>query len=260
MLALNRIIGVSLRNLYSLRRNLDRMTDMFYWPVLDLVLWGVASSYLTKNSDSNLIVVIILGLVFWSVFWRGQYEVPLSLLEDIWSQNLINMFSSPLKFNEWIVAALLISFLKAIIQFVFASLIAYLLYAVWFYDLGFYILPYFLLLIMSGWWLSFFVAGIILNFGKKLQNLAWSVGWAFAPLSCIYYPITSLPNWLQPIAKLVPMTYVFEGMRKVVLEGKFEFNFVIYAFSLNLLYLILGALYLKRAFRKVQERGMAKMY
>lgn len=262
MMSLHRIYGVSLRNLYSLRRNLDRMTDLFYWPVLDLVLWGVASRYLTGSGggDNGLVTSVILGLVFWGVFWRGQYEVPLSLLEDIWSQNLINMFSSPLKFSEWVLSALGISFVKAVIQFLFAAVVALLLYKIWFFSLGIYILPFFFMLIMSGWWLSFFVAGIILTYGKKLQNLAWSVGWGFAPLSCIYYPLSLLPNWIQPIAKCIPMTYVFEGMRKVIFENKLDPTDIFYAFLLNLVFLAVSILYLKHSFKKVLDRGMAKLY
>ncbi|HYF05871.1 MAG TPA: ABC transporter permease, partial [Patescibacteria group bacterium] len=100
-LNLRRVWGVVLRSSYVLKHNLDRLTDMLYWPVLDLMLWGVTSKYFTEASGTGDIVLLVLsGLVFWGVFWRGQYEVPLNLLEDIWGQNLINMFASPLKFSE----------------------------------------------------------------------------------------------------------------------------------------------------------------
>ncbi len=33
------------------------------------------------------------------------------------------------------------------------------------------------------------------------------------PLTCVYYPVSILPGWLQAIAWILPPTYVFEGMR-----------------------------------------------
>lgn len=38
-------------------------------------------------------------------------------------------------------------------------------------------------------------------------------------ISGVYYPISTLPNWLQPIARLSPATYVIEGMRACLLDG-----------------------------------------
>ncbi|MDY7041219.1 MAG: ABC transporter permease [Chloroflexota bacterium] len=38
-------------------------------------------------------------------------------------------------------------------------------------------------------------------------------------VSGVYYPISVLPEWMQPIARLSPATYVLEGMRDGVLSG-----------------------------------------
>lgn len=38
-------------------------------------------------------------------------------------------------------------------------------------------------------------------------------------ISGVYYPIDVLPEWLQPVARLSPATYVLEGMRASLLEG-----------------------------------------
>ncbi|MBU0595657.1 ABC transporter permease [Candidatus Bipolaricaulota bacterium] len=38
-------------------------------------------------------------------------------------------------------------------------------------------------------------------------------------ISGVYYPIETLPAWLQPIAKASPATYVIRGMRTCLLDG-----------------------------------------
>ena len=42
----HRIQAVMLRHFYEARRNPDRITDMVYWPVLDIIVWGFFTIYL----------------------------------------------------------------------------------------------------------------------------------------------------------------------------------------------------------------------
>ena len=57
----------------------------------------------------------------------------------------------------------------------------------------------------------------------------------------VYYPITTLPAWLQPIAWTLPPTSVFEGMRALLLDHVFRADLMLWAFALNLLWLAAGA-------------------
>lgn len=38
-------------------------------------------------------------------------------------------------------------------------------------------------------------------------------------ISGVYYPVSVLPGWMQPVASISPATYVLEGMRRSLLEG-----------------------------------------
>jgi ABC-2 type transport system permease protein len=64
--------------------------------------------------------------------------------------------------------------------------------------------------------------------------------YVFLPLCCVYYPVTTLPAWLQPVALAVPPTYVFEGLRAIVLNGTFEAGLMLKALALNAIYFALG--------------------
>jgi ABC-2 type transport system permease protein len=56
------------------------------------------------------------------------------------------------------------------------------------------------------------------------------------PLTCVYYPVSVLPPWLQWVAWLLPPTYVFEGMRALVIDHAFRGDLMVEAFALNIIY------------------------
>src|SRR3982750_2005036 len=100
---LHRIFGIILRYLFLFRRSFDRLSDAFYWPTIDLLVWGITSAYLQSFAPktSPVILIIVSGILLWLITWRAQYEISVGLLEDMWNKNLINIFVSPLKFSEW---------------------------------------------------------------------------------------------------------------------------------------------------------------
>jgi ABC-2 type transport system permease protein len=53
------------------------------------------------------------------------------------------------------------------------------------------------------------------------------------PLACIYYPVTVLPHWLQYAAWALPPTYVFEGMRALLMEHVFRSDLMAEALVIN---------------------------
>ena len=257
---LHRIWGVILRYNYLFKHSLDRQVDAFYWPTVDLVLWGITSTYIaSQGPNPNLAVLMVVsGIVLWIVLWRGQYEFTVNILEDVWNKNLINMFVSPLKLSEWITAFSLLGLVKAIVSTGFASLVAFLLYKIHIFEHGLLLLPLLFLLLMTGWWVGLFVGGMIMRFGTKVQNFAWSMVFIISPFSAVYYPLSALPNWAQKVAVIVPSSYVFEGARQVFTQGILDWRKVIIALSLNCLYIALALAFFKSSFKKVLNRGLVK--
>lgn len=259
---INRIYAVILRYLFHFRHSLDRIFDAFYWPTLDLLIWGLTSAYFTRYAPntSMIIIIIVTGILFWLIVWRAQYEITVNVLEELWNKNLINLFVSPLKFSEWIIASIIVGLIKAAFSFSFAMIVAFLLYKVEIFLYGFYFIPFLILLIMFGWTIGFFVAGLILRFGTKVQIFAWSMVWLFAPFSAIYYPVSTLPFWAQKVSLIFPASYVFEGAREVLSKGTLDLNKIYIAFILNIIYLILSIIFLKKSFAKVLQKGLVKLY
>lgn len=258
----HRVYGVLLRYTYNFRRSYDSLTDAFYWPLLDLLLWGITSSYLQKTagSDVNIILVFISGIVFWIIFWRAQYEITIGFMYELWNKNLVNLFVSPLRFSEWVSAWIIMGVAKGTVSFLFGIALAFLLYQTNIFVYGFYMLPFIVMLAMSGWWVGFLITGILMRYGVKIQTIAWSVPWIFAPFSALYYPVSILPSWAQTIAHFIPMSYAFEGMRQVMNTGILNWQLVIIGTILNIIYIILALIFMKTGFNKIIKVGVTKIY
>ncbi len=258
---LNRILALTVRHLYNFAHNLDRLFDGFYWPAIDLIIWGLTFRYV-EQSDSHMSQIILLmlsGLIFWQVIWRGQYEITVNWLEEIWNRNLVNLFSSPLTINEWMMGLVLLSVFKMIVTVGFSMLLAWMLYSVNIFSFGWYLIPFLVLLIMMGWWVGFFVTGFLSYFGVNIQIFAWAGVFIIFPFSAIYYPVSSLPVWAQYISNALPSSYIFEGMREIILTGNLGQDKLFISFGLNVLYLILSILFFKFMFKKTKEKGLARL-
>ena len=76
-----------------------------------------------------------------------------------------------------------------------------------------------------------------------------------APLGCVYYPLSILPDWLQIIAKALPLVYIFEEVRSILLDNVVNYSNIISALMLNLIYFTLAVAIFYLAFSGAREKG-----
>src|SRR6185437_15551702 len=150
---LHRITALIVRHLYLYRRSLPRIMEIFYWPFLDLVIWGFITLYLARyQSQVPGFVTFFLGaLILWDMLFRSQQGVTISFLEEIWARNLMNLFASPLKPNEFLAATMVMSALKVIAVSVVMVVCAGLFYSYNIFVIGMWLIPFVLNLVMTGW-------------------------------------------------------------------------------------------------------------
>ncbi|MBI2355766.1 MAG: ABC transporter permease [Candidatus Doudnabacteria bacterium] len=257
----SRVYAIILRYSYLLFRNPDRAADTFYWPTIDLFVWGLTGLYVEGLAGNLLIInIIISGIIFYHIIFRTQGEVSVNLLEEYWSHNLVNIFVSPLRLSEWLIAVVVNGIIKGLLGFVFTGLVALFLYKIAVFSYGFYLIPFIFSLMLTGWFMGFFIAGIVFRYGTKIQFMAWTFTSLFAPFSAIYYPVTFLPVWAQKVAAILPTSYVFEGLREVIHTGHFDPNKFWISLLLNLFYLSLSIVYIRSSFRKALDRGLINTY
>ena len=230
---------------------------MFFWPSINLIFWGLAGVHFEAAGAQQAVIMVVSGLVFWTMLIRGQNDIGISVLAEMWDQNLINIFVSPLKLFEWALAMMILGIMKGIVGFLFAAFIAYVFYQVGIFLYGFAILPFLAMLLMTGWWIGFIVGGLILRFGKRIQTLAWTFVFLIAPFIGIIYPISALPPWGQTIASLLPPTYIFEGMREIIISGTLDYSNLTISFILNIIYIIPAYAFFHWNFKNLLSRGLA---
>jgi ABC-2 type transport system permease protein len=61
---------------------------------------------------------------------------------------------------------------------------------------------------------------------------------ALMPLACVYYPVNVLPDWLQYLSWSLPPTYVFEGMRALLIDNVFRTDLMLTALAINAVLLL----------------------
>lgn len=255
-----RIWGVFLRYFFIARKGLHQLSDLFYWPFVDILLWGLTSVWIrTYHTADDLPLILLTGLIFWQIAWRGSIDVAVSLLQEFWQRNLVNLFSTPLKLSEWIAGILLLSTAKLLVTISFGALMVYVLYTLNIFTVGWMFIPFAVLLVIFGWTLSFLSSSAIIYWGHRVEMFAWMTAFVFAPFSAVFYPVSILPAWAQTVAWGLPTTYLFEGMRAILAGNTFPVQDLVISALLNLVYLAGALAVFKWAFEKSRRKGLARL-
>lgn len=257
-LMLRRIWGLVYRHLALYRCSWPRLLELMYWPVLQMVVWGFVTAYLAglQNSVASVAAGVLLGgVLLWEVAIRSQMGFAISFLEEVWSRNLGHVFVSPLRPLELVAGLVTLSALRMLVGVIPAVGLAFLLYGFGLWTLGPVLVLFFAALMIMGWAVALGVTALILRHGAGAEPLAWSVLFGLTPFAAVFYPVAILPDWLEPVALLIPAAHVFEGMRAMLLEGRLAWGHLGAAFALNLVWLAaMGWLFL-RQFQRARERG-----
>jgi ABC-2 type transport system permease protein len=253
---IKRIRTVVLRYVLLHVRAPARLLDLFFWPVMELFLWGFFTVYLRQNDldpTGKLLSVLINALIFWDILFRSQQAVSLSFMEELWTRNVMNMLISPLKSWEWVLGSCLYGVVKTSVIVVTLFLLAVPLYR---FHPGLSPAAFALFtgnLLLMGWAMGLFTTGLLLRWGHSAEALIWGIPFLVQPFSAIFYPLSVYPGWLRPFCLALPSTHVMEGMRRAVETGVFPAASMGAAFGLNLLALAGGTLF----YARMLERGRA---
>jgi ABC-2 type transport system permease protein len=243
-------------------RNSFRLLDVFFWPVMDLLIWGFVTTYMLKVSHAipTLITFMIAASIFWNVLYRAQQVVSVSFLDDVWSRNLLNIFVAPVRPVEYVAAAYIIGLAQALVIIFLLGSLASLFYSFSIFKMGTTCALLFVNLLLMGWSLGLTISGCILRWGPPAEALAWAVPFLIQPVSAVFYPVSVLPVWMQKIALCVPATHVFEGMRQVIETGHVDAWHIWCALGLNVVYGVLAALLYNYFFQQARHRGFLAKY
>src|SRR5579871_4546990 len=254
-LSAHRVGAMVRRYWYLLRSSWPRILDLIYWPTVQMLMWGFLQLYIGANSGffARAGGTFIGAVLLWDILFRGQLGFSVSFLEEMWSRNLANLMMSPLKPAEFVIALMAMSIVRLLIGMVPVSLLAISFFGFNLYALGLALVAFFVNLILTSWAVGIFVSGVVLRNGLGAENLAWTIMFLLMPLTCVYYPVAVLPPWLQTVAWSLPPTYVFEGMRALLIDHVFRADLMVQALLMNVVLFgggVLGFLLLLKSARR----------
>ena len=239
-----RIGAMVLRYWYLLRSSWARLIDLVYWPAVQLLTWGFLQNYVDQNAGFFVKAggVFIGAVLLWDILFRGQIGFSLSFLEEMWARNMGNLMMSPLRPVEFLAALMVMSIIRLLIGVIPVTLMAIAFFDFNLYAMGFGLAAFFINLMLTSWSVGIVVSGLVLRNGLGAESFAWGLMFALMPLASVYYPVSVLPGWLQPVAWMLPPTYVFEGMRALLMQHTFRGDLMAAAFALNLVYFAAASL------------------
>jgi ABC-2 type transport system permease protein len=253
----SRIYGLFLRHFFLIKSSFPRILDLIYWPSIQIILWGFISKFFQTYSDyyNNTVGVILTCAILYDFLFRSSISFNMLFLEEIWSRNFTNLFIAPMKISEIITSLVFTALVRTLIGLVPAILLTSPLFGISILDLGIPLLFLFLSLYIFGITLGLFVSAGLLRFGPSFENIAWSSLFLLAPLGCIYYPIEILPDFFQNLAKGLPLVYIFEETRHILIDHTVDYKNILHAFYLNAIYLLLGILLFYYSFSQARKKG-----
>ena len=254
---IRRILSLMLRHFYLIKASLPRIVDLIYWPTVQIILWGFVSKFFTMHSSyfNNTAGIILSAAILYDFLFRSSISYNMLFLEEIWSRNLINLFVSPIKISEIVIALTCTALLRTMIGLVPAVLIAIPLFGISLLELGYPLILLLLSLYIFGITLGLLVTAGLVRFGPSFENIAWASLFFIAPIGCIYYPVEILPNWLQPIALALPLAHIFEETRSILITNTVHYSNIYHALMLNMIYLFLAICTFYYSFKTAKIKG-----
>ena len=253
----SRVYSIFLRQFFLMRSNPVRLINIFMWTVFDIIQWGLITKYLGGFGGAvfSAVTVILGSIVLWGFMSRIQQGIMSSFLEDIWAQNFINFFASPLMVKEYLSGLILTSVVTSLMGLVATFALAILVFGYNILVLGLYVLPFLFVLFIFGVAMGLFITGLIFRLGPSAEWFGWPIPMIMSIFVGVFYPISVLPASLQLVSKILPPTYVFQSIRMIIAGNYHVWGNLLIAFVLAVIYLFVMYLIFLRVYRRNLKTG-----
>jgi ABC-2 type transport system permease protein len=256
------ILAIVLRQFYLLRSGPTRVLSLVIWVAIDIILWGFMTKYLNSVTAAGFdFVPVLLGAVLmWDFFTRVMFGVTMAFFEDVWSRNFLNVFGSPISINEYLAGLVSSSIITSLFGLLVMLALATALFGLSFLSYGGLLVPFLMVLFLFGIALGIIGCSIVLRFGPSAEWFVWPIPAILSPLAGVFYPISTMPTWIQWLAHLLPPVYVFEGMRAIVTGGSISMGSLATGAVLAVLYVLSASLVFTRIYRNAVRSGLIARY
>jgi len=256
---IRRIFGVLLRQTKAIL-NFFELFNHIYWVFFSVITYGfLAKSAVGTRGDINAKMVLT-NLAIWYIVPRGATFVALPLLKDLSDMSLVGLMSTPITIIEWIIAQLIIGTIGAVFSFFSAVIGIKLIFGFNILPpLGWTIIPSIISMLISGWVLGILTLIILLIYGKKTAPNIYALGWLFAPISNVFYPIEIMPLCLQKVTNFIPMFHIFDAIKKINQPDFSIFSPFIKSMGLNIVYFVLSIIIFFLLIKRRKTTGLTNL-
>ncbi|MFP5321336.1 MAG: ABC transporter permease [Acidimicrobiia bacterium] len=249
----HRVRAVVRRHVLVQVRNPGHWFLLLVLPVVDALLFS--SIGVAFGETDRAVEILVVGILLFHVIWQLTLAGSLGFLEEVWSRNVLNLWTTPLTENEYGLALLVTGFVRALVSMGLVAAVAAGLYAVDPTGAGWVLAVGAAALMVFGWAVALLVVGLVLQFGETAEVFSWGTLVLLMPLSGIFYPPEALPGVLQPVAQVVPLTRIFEATRQSLVDGSVQWVDLGLGAAGSLVCVGLAAWFVRRQLRRFREQG-----
>lgn len=258
----NRTAAVVLRQLYLIRGSFSRVLSLFVWIAVDVVLWGFITKYLNTvvSSGFNFVPALLGAVVLWDFFMRVMHGVTMAFFEDVWSRNFLNIFATPLSISEYVGGLVLWSIGMSLAALITMLVLATTVFGLSFFAYGLMLFPFLFVLFLFGIALGIFASAVVLRLGPASEWFIWPIPALISPFVGVFYPLSTLPRWMQYLSHWLPPSTVFEGMRTIISGGAVSVTALVWGGCLAAMYILLACWFFTRIHRHALRTGLIARY
>lgn len=259
---MTRMNAVILRQSFLMKGSLSRVLPMFVWVGIDIVLWGFITRYLGTlvPSGFNVVTVFLGAILLWDLFSRVMHALDMAFLEDVWSRNFLNIFATPMTTGEYLCGLVMVAVLTSLVSLAFMLGIGTLAFGLTYAGGGLAIAGFVAILFLFGIALGITGVAIVLRWGPASEWFIWPLPALLSPFAGVFYPIATLPGWMQVIAHAMPPSYVFEGLRALANGDALPKHAMLWGFLLAFAYIAAACLLFRRVFNMALRTGLIARY
>lgn len=255
-----RISALILRQWYLFKDNPTRVFQIFAWILLEIVTWGFVSKYVSGLTEINFAIIFLGCILLWEFLVRVMLGITTAFFEDVWSRNFLNVFASPLSVSEYLSGLVLTSIATSIVGLLGMLILAGFGFGFNIFVYGLALVPSFLVLFLFGIALGIFGVAIVIRFGPSAEWFIWPIPATISPFAGVFYPVSTLPEWMQYISNALPPSYVFENIRAIAAGQAADRGGFLVAIGLCLLFLLLAYRFFLRVYRRALRTGLLARY
>lgn len=252
---IHRVWAIILRHIFLTSHQLERFFDVIISPVLVLVLWGFLAKYVQNIESATLASFLLGGMILWVIFEKVSTDIGVNFMFDIWDRNVVNVLATPITFIEYMAALIVISIIKIAISLTTMWLMAGIFYNFQITTLGFGLALFWVNLFIFATSFGLLNVTLVLKYGHSVGPLTWILPFFVQPFAAVFYPVSILPEAFKVVALILPISYVFEGMRYTLQTGQFDFNSFWLALGLNIIYISLSISFFAISLKKILRSG-----